>query len=147
VRRFDELSDASRPAFPKQVNFRRAYIEATEPKWQKAVLRKMAELMDLPQGWDSYEAMKPNREAAMFALEVLERLMHVDTPVPSIVPSHSGGIQLEWHLNQVDLEIHVLGPYKGDFWWRDRHGGEHSGDLGPDISLLKAPIAALSSKD
>ena len=89
------------------MNFRRAYIKSTEPKWQKAVLRKMVELMDLPSGWDSYGAMKPNREAAMFALEVLERLMHVDTPVPSIVPSHSGGIQLEWHLNQVDLEIHT----------------------------------------
>lgn len=147
ARQFADFADASGLAFPEPVKFRKAYLEATEPKWQKAVLSRMAGLMDLSPGWDSYGALKPNREAAMFALEMLERLMHVDTPVPSIVPSHSGGIQLEWHVNHVDLEIHVAGPYKGDLWWKDRNGQEISADLGPDLSPLKAPIAALSSKD
>jgi hypothetical protein len=139
----DSIETPNQPTYP---TFRRAYVETTEPKWQKAVLTQMVGLIGLPQGWDSYRALKPNREAAMFALEMLEKLMHVDTPVPSIVPSHGGGIQLEWHINDIDLEIHVAGPYKGDVWWRDSTGKEAFGDLGADLSSLKGPIAALSSK-
>jgi hypothetical protein len=134
------------PRVPELSRFRRSYLEATEPKWQKAVVSQLVTLMGLQAGWDSYGALKPNRESAMFALEVLEKLMHVDTPIPSIVPSHSGGIQLEWHVNQVDLEIHVAGAYKGDLWWKDRDGHEVFGNLGADLSPLRAPIAALSAK-
>jgi len=125
--------------------FRRSHTAATESRWQAKVLERMTSLIRLPAGWDSYGAPAPRYEAAMFALEVLQRVMRNDTPVPAVVPSSTGGIQLEWHEKSVDLEIHIEAPYKGDVWWRDEATGkEICADLGADLSFLMAPIGNMS---
>lgn len=35
-------------------------------------------------------------------------LMHADLPLPAIVPTSSGGVQLEWHFRRFECEIVFL---------------------------------------
>jgi hypothetical protein len=125
--------------------FRRAHQAATQPLWQMHVLAKVTALLQLEPGWDGYRAPVPQRDAAMFALEILQGVMTATTPEPSVVPSSVGGVQLEWHDSGIDLEIHVAAPYSGEIWWFDHTANrEHTAPLGQDLSTLHEPIARLS---
>lgn len=136
------LGGGERSEFPQ---FQRALTAATEPTWQREVLARITALLRLRPGWDSYKAPMPRYDAAMFALTVLQGIMRPATPAPSVVPSSTGGIQLEWHEKDIDLEIHVLEPYKGEIWWLDHTtGAETSGGLQADLSILQAPIGKMS---
>jgi hypothetical protein len=127
------------------LNFQRAYMEATSAKWPMNVLAKLTSLLELKPGWDSYNAASPRHDAAMFAAVVLQNVMTPGTPEPSVLPSSSGGIQLEWHDKGIDLEIHVVAPYTGEVWWFDHNTGvERTEDLGTNFSFLYDPISKLS---
>lgn len=132
----------------RRVNFPRAQrgLELqSEPRWANQVVARLCELLALRPGWDSYSAPAPSRDAAMFTLEVLNRIMKSDTPAPYVVPSSTGGIQIEWHQKDLNFEIHVAGPYDGDFWWSERtNGNEGEGSLGADLSPLQDLISKLS---
>ncbi|MEK7996278.1 MAG: hypothetical protein AAB403_20960 [Planctomycetota bacterium] len=127
-------------------NFRRSHSAAIQPKWQASVLMKVTELLSLRPGWDSYSAPVLKHDAAMFAMIVLQNVMKPGTPEPSVVPSSTGGVQLEWHVKDIDLEIHVLAPYQGEIWWCDRATGhESSVQLSKDLSVLSEPINKMSA--
>ena len=38
--------------------------------------------------------------------------MRKDLPSPSIVPTSRGGVQIEWHVKGIDLEIEVVTPHR-----------------------------------
>jgi hypothetical protein len=126
--------------------FRRALSASLDPRWQAETLARMTALLKMPAGWDSYSAVPIRHDAAMFALTILENVMRSGTPSPAVVPASDGGLQLEWHENEVDLEIHVIEPYKGEVWWRDHSTGqETSYELTADLSGLRGPIEKLSA--
>jgi hypothetical protein len=147
---FDEGRDvaagrADAPSGGQYTQFRRALSAATAPKWQAETLAQVTALLKMRAGWDSYRAVPVRHDAAMFALTVLENVMSASTPSPSVVPSPNGGLQLEWHINHIDLEIHVLEPYKGEVWWYDHStGSENTYVLTADLSALRAPIDKLT---
>jgi hypothetical protein len=128
--------------------FRQTFEAVSEPKWLREVLSKLTSLLKLPAGWDSYGAPAPSWDAAMFALTVLDSVMRPSTPSPSVVPTSTGGVQLEWHINKMDIEIHVDGPYAGEFWWRDHISGkEDFGDIdSADLTALVGPIARVTKE-
>jgi hypothetical protein len=99
----------SRPNYP---NFLRAYSAQPERKWEVEVVRALVRFANLTPGWDSYHAPPIRRDAGHFALEVLQGVMRPRTPPPQVVPSSSGGIQLEWHQKGIDLEVHIIAPYE-----------------------------------
>jgi len=141
-------STTTRIESARQANFPRAQrgLELlSEPRLANEVLARLCELLDLKPGWDSYNAPVPSRDSAMFTLEVLNKIMKPDSPVPFVVPSSSGGIQIEWHQKDLDFEIHIAGPYQGDFWWNDSKAGKgDEGPLGADLSPLHSAISKLS---
>jgi hypothetical protein len=147
---FDEGQDVSTgradaPGGGQYAQFRRALSAATAPRWQAETLARVTALLKMRAGWDSYRALPVRHDAAMFALTILENVMRSSTPSPSVIPSASGGLQLEWHVNDIDLEIHVLEPYKGEVWWYDHStGGESTHELTADLSTLRAPISKLT---
>ncbi|MBV8193882.1 MAG: hypothetical protein JOY64_29445 [Alphaproteobacteria bacterium] len=141
----DSDATSTRLSYPR---FRQSFEAVSEPKWPREVLSKLTSLLKLTDGWDSYGARAPSWDAAMFALAVLDSVMQPSTPSPSVVPTSSGGVQLEWHVNKMDLEIHVEGPYAGDYWWRDHVSGkEDFGDIdSADLTALLEPIARVAKK-
>ena len=109
------------------------------------VVEKLCELRQLPAGWDSYSAPAIKPDACWFAIEILSKTLRSGTPLPQIVPSSVGGVQLEWHEEGIDLEIHVTGTYQADVWYENTRTHEQfSAEISNDFSMLSAPITALT---
>ena len=84
--------------------------ENEQPVWLKPVVKVMSELLNLPENWDSYGACRISPAATAFALQLLSETMQTDTPVPALVPTSGGGVQLEWHTRGIDLEVEIRSP-------------------------------------
>src|SRR6476469_8907832 len=115
----DSVATTDKESRPAYSNFAREFAAQPERKWQIEVVNALTQLATLQQGWDSYNAPPLRRDAGHFALEILQSVMRPRTPVPQIVPSSSGGVQLEWHERGVDLELHVTAPYMCEMWFHD----------------------------
>jgi len=83
---------------------------------------KLIELLELPGGWNSYNAKPISKENVTFAVALLGRLMHETTPAPLVVPRVRGGVQLEWHTRGVDIEIAIDSPERASFFAEDLRG-------------------------
>lgn len=126
-------------------NFMQHYGADPERKWQVEVLDKLLKFVRLPPGWDGYGSPAPKWDAGLFALSVLNSIMRPRTPLPQIVPTAVGGVQLEWHEKDIDLELHITAPYRCEVWFEDHRDGTHlSDDLSADLSALGSPIEALT---
>lgn len=69
-------------------------------------------LTSLRKGWDGYRGVPVSYICAQFAANMIESLYIKGLPAPQLVPMSDGTLRLEWHMNQYDLEIEVLGPYE-----------------------------------
>ncbi len=123
------------------------YNAGPDEKWQVEVLTPLAKYATMEQGWDSYSGLPLRWDAGFFALWVLNAVMRPRTPLPRVVPSPVGGVQLEWHEKNIDLELHITAPYECELWFEDHRTGEQlSTELSNDFSALAAPIAELTSR-
>jgi hypothetical protein len=123
------------------------YNASAETKWQIEVLKPLAKYVEMSQGWDSYSGSPLRWDAGFFALWVLNAVMRPRTPVPQVVPSPVGGVQLEWHEKDIDLELHITAPYECELWFEDHRTGKRvSRELSNDFSPLTGPIAELTSR-
>ena len=82
-------------------------VEEDEPKWLAPTVERMNELLGLQPNWDSYGARCVEKHAVETALEILGMVMKPSTSPPTVVPTVEGGIQIEWHQNNIDLEVEV----------------------------------------
>lgn len=80
-------------------------IVGDEPNWLYSVLSKLQVLSNLSQDWDSYGGVPMSFEAATAALDFLSVCLSDDSLAPEVVPTNSGGVQLEWHRHAGDLEV------------------------------------------
>jgi hypothetical protein len=129
---FDEFVRHYRPAAP-------AWLAVVGPRLQK--------LRELPMGWDGYEAPALSSDVTWFAIELLNKIMGPQTSPPQVVPSSVGGLQIEWHEKDIDLEIHIAAPYHCEVWYEDRRSGIVIDEqFTADFSILVAPVAALSER-
>ena len=77
-------------------------------KQGKELMALFRRLAGLRPGWDSYGACALSPVAVQRAIV----LMRADLPIPAVVPTRAGGIQMEWHRHGIDVEINV--PPTGD---------------------------------
>lgn len=78
--------------------------------WIHSVREALEKLMNLGPNWDSYGGETIAYENVQCALHLLSDIMNDDSPPPDIVPTSSGGLQIEWHTTRVDFEIEVSTP-------------------------------------
>jgi len=143
------LVDADSAARSRYPNFRRHFDAEPERKWQVEVVPALIRYAQMDEGWDSYSAPPLKRDAGLFALEILNSVMRPRTPLPQVVPSSVGGVQLEWHEKGVDLELHVTAPYEWELWFIDHMDPAAqpiSLELTNDFSALERPITLLTSR-
>jgi hypothetical protein len=81
------------------------HVEGEPAEWLRSALATLRRILNLPANWDSYGAPPIQGELVEPVLQFLDSVMSDSMPVPAIVPTSSGGIQLEWHTRGVDLEI------------------------------------------
>ncbi|MBI2960196.1 MAG: hypothetical protein HYY28_07785 [Betaproteobacteria bacterium] len=117
--------------------------------WQAQIVSSIDRLLRLPENWNSYGAPRIRHDTAMFAIVVLENIMIPGTPLPSVVPTTQGGIQFEWHENDIDFEIDVIEPYHCEFTFHDERNNTPpvEGELDNELIALEEPISLLTQRN
>jgi hypothetical protein len=82
--------------------------------WEHEVVDRIKELLELKQGWDTYDGQPVDPSTAVYALKLLSRVRTAMTPEPTVVPLSNGGLQFEWSINHSRLEIAVYAPYDSE---------------------------------
>lgn len=108
-------------------------------QWLPSIVGQLQELADFPEDWDSYGAPMIDRNCIEGALQLLANLIDPDrapsTPVPSVVPTSTGTVLLEWHTNGIDLEIEVLAPHRFHVVVEDSRHEKDSAEFDVDTDL------------
>lgn len=75
--------------------------------WAPEIEARLQHLAVLDDDWNSHGAMRPQPESMLLAVRIIAALVGSEAgrPLPQIVPSRHGGLQLEWHLPQGQVEI------------------------------------------
>ena len=87
-------------------------------------VKQVADLLDLPESWNSYSAKPIEPQHAVRAVELLAQLLDTGAPPPTVVPTVRGGIQLEWHANGVDIEVYINSPSEVTFFAKHLKSGD-----------------------
>ena len=80
------------------------------PKSFPKGVQAVADLLNLPTGWDSYSAKPIAPRNAIRAIQLLGEFLGPETPPPIAVPTVRGGVQLEWHTGGVNIEVYIESP-------------------------------------
>lgn len=102
-------------------------------------VRHMVRLLSMPPGWDSYGGKPIDRQKATAALALVGTAIEKGAPMPAIVPTSDGSVQLEWHRRGVDLEIRATSETSFEVFFEDLATGETSEvEIGTDLAPLRA---------
>jgi hypothetical protein len=73
------------------------------------VEERLEQLLALNANWNGHDARPLRPDAVLIGVRVIASLLGSDEgrPLPQIVPTWQGGLQLEWHLDPGDIEITV----------------------------------------
>jgi hypothetical protein len=116
--------------------------------WRQGVIDCLNELVSLERGWDGYRAGPVSFENAYFALNMLDSICSNQAPAPQIVPGSSSDLQVEWHTELADIELHVRGP-NDVHAWRSTSSTSPSGEelkLSNDFTVVARWIAEMSEQ-
>ncbi len=116
--------------------------------WFEPTANAIVRLLELQQGWDSYGAAQVDQSLANATLKLLVDVLGDDMPVPSVVPTSAGGIQVEWHIAGIDLEIETLSRHRFAVYFEDARTGEEWDDeiMMGDWSQLNRIVALLAGR-
>lgn len=106
-----------------------------DPSWMPEVNSKFRAIGLLEENWDSYGAGRISIELIKTAKQILRDLVLADTPEPAVVPTASGGIQIEWHANNINLEFEVLSPTHIEYFFEDLEQEYPSEEKNLEINL------------
>jgi hypothetical protein len=106
------------------------------PEWLKPTISEFIKVQSLPENWDSYAAKRINRDLLSQSLTILAAVMHQSSPAPSVVPLTDGGLQLEWHRKQQDLEVVFPQEDPPQFFYLNRATGKEQEGFASDVIAL-----------
>jgi hypothetical protein len=116
--------------------FRIVVTTNTIPTWVEPTVSAFIGIQTLPENWNSYGGKRINRDLISQSLSTLELIMGPASPAPSVVPLGDGGLQLEWHRNQQDLEIVFPADDLPHFYYGDKRVGTEQEGSASDVSSL-----------
>jgi hypothetical protein len=120
-------------------------VETPElPKWIAPTIGGLVSLLRLKDNWDTYGGKRTNLDLIKQALYVLTQIMEKDSPAPSVVPLGDGGLQIEWHRKQQDLEIVFQLDSAPTYYYEDRSSGKEKVGFATDTNSLSLVFANLS---
>ena len=120
----------------------RTWQKLTKADWFDPTRRAMASLP-----WDTDEwtvgGTRTQRTAVSSMLAILVKLLDSRTPPPSVVPTWKGGVQVEWHRNNVDFEIEADPEGEIDYFYSGPHE-EREGRALDDLDQLAKYVQAIT---
>lgn len=141
----DEVYHASAMRFAEHV------LPTLGKGWPFAVSRvnvKLAELTKLLHGWDSYEGKPTERTVADKASEWFSAVFEPELPAPQVVPCGDGGVQLEWHIGGLHVEVYFHTDSSIEYWFEnDVTGQTGEGELPDGNAEIKSALSSLRGSD
>lgn len=120
---------------------------AVEPLWLRPVVAGLEAILSLPEGWNSYHAHRIDGQAAIRAVQLLLDTAQAETPAPSVVPTAPGGVQLEWHMRGIDLEVEITPDLQVEAAYEDAATqAEWEADVTTDRRPLQEALATLTGR-
>jgi len=118
------------------------------PAWLEGALGRVGEMRRLATNWDSYGATQVLPQVIAAAAEILRELTQRRTPLPAIVPTADGSVQLEWHTRGIDLEVRWISPSRIRVYLDDARGQLTPIDeeLQYDVTPLRGALRELSTR-
>ena len=114
-------------------------------EWLPTVVTRLRTLAQLEEGWDGRNARRISPANLDIAMRLLRAVMRTDTPIPELVPTVRGGLQIEWHVQDVDVELEILSAARYVLSLEDRaNDNEFDLELTADLSPLVAAIKRIS---
>jgi hypothetical protein len=93
---------------PPAASLRHVITWMSAPAWMSPAIARLRALLSLPPNWNSYGSMPIAPSTIHRALQFMVSALPSRAPTPAIVPTPSGGVQLEWHQDGLDVEIELL---------------------------------------
>lgn len=116
-------------------------------EWFTSVRIELVELLQLAPNWDSFGAPSIAERAATLALDLLYEASPPGTPPPSVVPASHGGVQLEWHRGQMDIEVEVWPSRRIELYVADLDTGEeYELPIGSEVKPLFWALQSLITR-
>ena len=82
-----------------------------------------------PSDWGSGYGKAPSHDGLNWLGDKLEREYPDDLPLPRIYPTPEGGVQMEWMLGKIDINLEIdLGDHTGDWHWVDLNDFDKEGE-------------------
>jgi hypothetical protein len=105
-------------------------------------VQDLIQLSELPDGWNSYRAKKIDKANIAAALLFLLNHLTPESSLPHVVPTVRGGVQLEWHTLNGDIEVYISGSTDISFFADTLcSDGEFEGIIPQDESKLRHFLA------
>lgn len=106
------------------------YDRDTLDQYRQAIAN-YGHLLSLQAGWDGARAKQIPATTFQFGLQLLQQAvadgMHTKV---QIVPLPYGGIQLEWHTSNADLEVEIERPNRFHVYFHDARTGQEEEFIG-----------------
>jgi hypothetical protein len=132
-------------AFPTQEKSNRFVVRANElPDWVKPTISGFVSIRSLSENWDSYGGKKTSDDLIKQALLILTQIMPFNAPAPSVVPLGDGGLQLEWHRKQQDLEIVFAADTTPTFYHYEKTTGTETEGFATDFLKLARLVGSIA---
>jgi hypothetical protein len=148
---YPETSSAALTRVPKafvistREKFNRFVVTTSElPGWVEPTISAISSIQLLGENWDSYGGKKTSDDLIKLALSILTQIMPVNAPVPSVVPLGDGGLQLEWHRKQQDLEIVFPADTTPTFYYCKKNSGVETEGFATDFLKLATFVGSIS---
>lgn len=115
----------------------------TPGSWQSSIRRRLKVILDLPIGWDGYDAAQLSRGTAIFAEQILESVWRPNLPLPEISPMSNGALMVEWIMGQKSLTIEIERPNGILSIYEDEDGDVEEISVTSNVAPIKAQLEKL----
>lgn len=123
---------------PGPINAR--FLELPEPFLVERARGTLSQLTALEEGWDGYDALPTLPRVAEHTQLFLEQVEAYTSVAPDLVPLPNGGVQLEWYIGEVEIEVEIEPDGTTTILYECRSDGR-SEEIGLGGSLDLSPVA------
>ncbi len=114
------------------------------PEWVGAVLEQVRDLSTLQSNWDTHGAGPISTQVWMATLSSLSSVMPFEGPAPELVPTSSGGLDIEWQGTWGYLSIQVR-PHKEPVAYYSNPHDEWEETLARRLRMVRSILSSMNS--
>ena len=97
---------------------------ALSPKWLTRAKQRIQQEAQIGVDWDSYGSVPVDQRIPSMVEDLVEWFTVAGMPPPDVFATNEGGMQIEWHIRQVNVEIHISPTEPTQIFFHDIHSGE-----------------------